>query len=74
MCLRSQLSPRSVLVAKLGYSVGFLIVILGRQQLFTENTLTPILPTLFGNIASGIMLVAALNHAQVVAGSEGQDI
>jgi formate-nitrite transporter family protein len=32
------------LVAKLGYSVGFLIVILGRQQLFTENTLTPILP------------------------------
>ncbi len=34
------------LVAKLGYSVGFLIVILGRQQLFTENTLTPILPLL----------------------------
>lgn len=31
------------LVSKLGYSVGFLIVILGRQQLFTENTLTPIL-------------------------------
>ncbi len=34
------------LVAELGYSVGFLIVILGRQQLFTENTLTPILPLL----------------------------
>ena len=32
------------LVAKLGYPVGFLIVILGRQQLFTENTLTPMLP------------------------------
>ena len=31
------------LVTKFGYSVGFLIVILGRQQLFTENTLTPIL-------------------------------
>ena len=31
------------LVAKFGYCVGFLIVILGRQQLFTENTLTPIL-------------------------------
>jgi formate/nitrite transporter FocA (FNT family) len=30
-------------IAYLGYSVGFLIVILGRQQLFTENTLTPIL-------------------------------
>jgi formate/nitrite transporter FocA (FNT family) len=34
------------LVSKLGYSVGFLIVILGRQQLFTENTLTAILPLL----------------------------
>src|SRR3954470_20844784 len=34
------------LVAKFGYSAGFLIVILGRQQLFTENTLTPILPLL----------------------------
>jgi formate-nitrite transporter family protein len=34
------------LVAKTGYCVGFLIVILGRQQLFTENTLTVILPLL----------------------------
>lgn len=33
-------------VAKLGYSIGFLIVVLGRQQLFTENTLTPMLPLL----------------------------
>jgi formate/nitrite transporter FocA (FNT family) len=31
-------------VSKLGYSVGFLIVILGRQQLFTENVLTAVLP------------------------------
>lgn len=31
------------LISKFGYSVGFLIVILGRQQLFTENTLTPVL-------------------------------
>jgi formate/nitrite transporter FocA (FNT family) len=34
------------LLTKLGYSLGFLIVILGRQQLFTENTLTVILPLL----------------------------
>jgi formate/nitrite transporter FocA (FNT family) len=34
--LRTVLSP-------LGYAVGFLIVVLGRQQLFTENTLTPVL-------------------------------
>lgn len=31
------------LLTKFGYSVGFLIIILGRQQLFTENTLTPVL-------------------------------
>src|SRR5581483_6286196 len=35
-----------LLVSNLGYSAGFLIVLLGRQQLFTENTLTPILPLL----------------------------
>jgi formate-nitrite transporter family protein len=34
------------LISRLGYSVGFLIVILGRQQLFTENTLTVVLPLL----------------------------
>jgi formate/nitrite transporter FocA (FNT family) len=34
------------LIVNLGYSMGFLIVVLGRQQLFTENTLTPILPLL----------------------------
>ena len=33
-------------VAKLGYTVGFVIVILGSQQLFTENTLIPIVPLL----------------------------
>lgn len=38
--------PWRPLVAKLGYTVGFVIVILGRQQLFTENTLAPVLPLL----------------------------
>lgn len=33
-------------VVNLGYPLGFLIVILGRQQLFTENTLTAIIPLL----------------------------
>lgn len=33
-------------VTNLGYSVGFLVVIMGRMQLFTENTVTPILPLL----------------------------
>ncbi len=34
------------LVGDLGYSVGFIIVILGRQQLFTENVLTAVLPVI----------------------------
>ncbi len=32
------------LVENFGYCVGFLVVILSRHQLFTENTITPILP------------------------------
>ncbi len=32
------------LLSSFGYTIGFLIVVLGRQQLFTENTLTAIIP------------------------------
>ncbi len=39
-------SPGSTVIANVGYSVGFLIVILSRQQLFTENTLTAVLPVI----------------------------
>jgi formate/nitrite transporter FocA (FNT family) len=38
--------PWRPLVENLGYSVGFLIVIMGRMQLFTENTITTVLPTM----------------------------
>jgi formate/nitrite transporter FocA (FNT family) len=38
--------PWRPLVARLGYPMGFLIVIIARQQLFTENTLTAIIPLL----------------------------
>lgn len=64
------------LVAKFGYSAGFLIVILGRQQLFTENTLTPILPMLqrkavatMGNVLRLwiVVLIANLLGALIVA-------
>ncbi len=48
------------LVSKFGYSAGFLIVILGRQQLFTENTLTPILPLLKEKKASTLLNVLRL--------------
>ncbi len=69
-------APWRPLVANFGYSLGFLIVILGRQQLFTENTLTPILPLLqnlewscFRNVARlwGIVLTANLLGALVLS-------
>ncbi len=34
------------LIGSLGYTIGFVFVILGRQQLFTESTLTAVLPVL----------------------------
>lgn len=37
-------APWSPILDNFGYCVGFVIVVLGRQQLFTENTLTAILP------------------------------
>ncbi|ALP66820.1 formate/nitrite transporter family protein [Paraburkholderia caribensis] len=36
----------AALIAPAGYCVGFIIVVLGRQQLFTESTLTVVLPVL----------------------------
>lgn len=41
-----------------GYCVGFIIVILGRMQLFTENTITVILPLMVKR-TTGIFLQAA---------------
>lgn len=53
-------APWQVLVSSLGYCVGFLIVILGRQQLFTENTLTPVLPLLYRPTRARFAKVARL--------------
>jgi len=49
-----------LLISKLGYAVGFLIVILGRQQLFTENTLTPVLHVLEEKTRSALVSTARL--------------
>lgn len=48
------------LISRFGYSVGFLIVILGRQQLFTENTLTVVLPALLHKNRKTFLNVARL--------------
>jgi len=42
--LRLPDAPASELISAFGYSVGFVIVILGNLQLFTENTVTAVLP------------------------------
>jgi formate/nitrite transporter FocA (FNT family) len=59
------------LVAKLGYSVGFLIIVMGRHQLFTENTLTVILPLLRRKDAHTFARVARLWAIVLVANLVG---
>ena len=46
--LRSHLpdTPWRPLLSALGFPIGFLMVVLGRQQLFTENTITMVLPVM----------------------------
>ena len=53
-------APWTPLISRLGYCVGFLIVILGRQQLFTENTLTVILPLLLRKDLTTLVRVVRL--------------
>jgi formate-nitrite transporter family protein len=39
-------TPWRPLVTDVGYTVGFIMVIMSRQQLFTENTITAVLPVI----------------------------
>ena len=52
--------PWRILISRAGYSIGFLIVILGRQQLFTENTLTVVLPLLLRKDSSTLLRMLRL--------------
>ncbi len=69
-------TPWRYLLENAGYSLGFLVVILGRMQLFTENTITTVLPamqnpqaTVFRRVLVlwGIVLFANVVGAFVVA-------
>jgi formate/nitrite transporter FocA (FNT family) len=55
-------------VESFGYSVGFIIVVLGRQQLFTENTLTAVLPVVTRRDVATLRAAARL-WAIVLAGN-----
>lgn len=68
--------PWRDLVSLLGYPIGFLMVVLARQQLFTENTLTVVLPVMakpsWGKVGHaarlwGIVLAANLTGTLVAA-------
>lgn len=59
------------LFAPLGYTAGFLVVVLGRQQLFTENTLTPILPLLHHRDLKTLGQVARLWSLVLIANVAG---
>lgn len=52
--------PWRPLLTALGYPLGFLLVIIGRQQLFTENTLTAIIPLLARRNAETLVKVVRI--------------
>ena len=71
------------LITRVGYSLGFLIVIIGRQQLFTENTLTAVIPLLarrdlqtFGKVGRlwFVVLTANLVGAHIFAWVVGNTV
>jgi len=59
------------LVASLGYSVGFIMVVLSRQQLFTENTLTVVLPVMADFTPRNLMLLGRIWLIVLVANMAG---
>jgi formate-nitrite transporter family protein len=68
--LRAHLPPHAAwapLISRLGYALGFLVVVLGRQQLFTENTLTAIIPFLAARGQGGSRVASVSNIARLWA-------
>jgi formate/nitrite transporter FocA (FNT family) len=65
-------APWRHLIVSTGYCVGFIIVILGRQQLFTESTLTAALPVMTkpsGDKALSLLRVWTVVFAANIAGT-----
>jgi len=63
-------TPGRYLIENLGYSLGFLAVIMGRMQLFTENTITTVLPVTrspsWGSLGSMLRLWGIVLGANVM--------
>jgi len=52
--------PGGFLLENLGYTFGFIIVIMARQQLFTENTVTAVLPVMHKPNGGNFLLLMRL--------------
>jgi formate/nitrite transporter FocA (FNT family) len=55
-------------------SVDHFFLLFTHRETWPELLLGFYVPALLGNILGGVSLVAAINHAQVVAGTEGEDV
>ncbi len=66
--------PWRPLIVNLGYPVGFLMVILGRQQLFTENTLKAIIPLMARRDLKTFLLILRLWAVVLAANLAGAHI
>lgn len=71
LTLRLPESPWKPAIAGLGYSVGFLVIILGRMQLFTESTIVAVLPLAtdvsWSNLVRTLRLWALVFSANMLA-------
>jgi formate/nitrite transporter FocA (FNT family) len=59
------------LVSSLGYCVGFLMVVLSRQQLFTESTVTVVLPVMADLTQGNLLRLARLWSVVLLANLAG---
>lgn len=63
-------APWTELIVGFGYTIGFIVVVLGRLQLFTESTVTPVLPVAthptLGNLARLLRLWAVVLVANLL--------
>jgi formate-nitrite transporter family protein len=64
-------APWTPLVSSLGYSVGFVMVVLSRQQLFTENTVTAVLPVMADPTPGNLWRLGRLWGVVLVANMAG---
>jgi formate/nitrite transporter FocA (FNT family) len=64
-------APWRHLIDGFGYSIGFIIVVLGRQQLFTESTLTAVLPVLVRRNLASVMALLRLWGVVLIANFAG---